>query len=78
MTVKEKFPFAIFGESLAEEEVALIPTCWLVENKMKCWWPSFKSAPKVTKAVHERWNPDNSWSLHSIRVLAKSGKLLIA
>ena len=47
----ETYAVVVFGER-SEEEVALVPTRWLANNGKECWWPPYKSGPKVSKAVN--------------------------
>lgn len=70
----EAYAVVVFEESNGEDEVELIPTSWLMDKENKCAWPCFKTKWKVTKAIKEMWKPEESWSVHSIRLLAKCRK----
>ncbi|KAK3893080.1 hypothetical protein Pcinc_003073 [Petrolisthes cinctipes] len=67
----EAFAVVVFVESSGEDEVELIPTSWLMDEDKKCVWPGFKNRWKVTKAIKEMWKPEETWSVYSIRTLAK-------
>ncbi|KAK3895626.1 hypothetical protein Pcinc_000549 [Petrolisthes cinctipes] len=42
-----------------------------MDEDKKCVWPGFKNRWKVTKAIKEMWKPEETWSVYSIRTLAK-------
>ncbi|KAK4297888.1 hypothetical protein Pmani_029716 [Petrolisthes manimaculis] len=68
----EAFAVVVFEESIGEDEVELIATSWLMdEDKSVYGLAGFKNRWKVTKAIKEMWKPEETWSVYSIRTLAK-------
>ena len=55
-------------------EVSVIPSSWLCENDKICYWPTFKSTSKLSRAIQDMWDPQEYWDKHPARVLTKCGK----
>lgn len=48
-----------------EDGLQIVPSCWIDENKITCWWPShLTSKTDVTRAVLHETMPqeDDKWS----------------
>lgn len=58
-----------------ENEVSVVPSIWLTDGGTKCYWPSYRNASKVAKAIKEKSSPQENWTMYSARVLSKCGKL---
>ena len=54
-------------------EVELLPTNWIT-NQNTTFWPPYKSATALTKAIKDRAAPEESWAKFRIRVLCACRK----
>ncbi|XP_073714249.1 uncharacterized protein [Misgurnus anguillicaudatus] len=51
------------------EELTVVPTSWLNEEKTQCYWPPFKSPEKFLEAVQKRHEPERGekpWEMLNI------------
>ena len=69
MRVEMEFAVVEFVE---EKSVAAVPSVWLSEKGLRCFWP--KSGPNVTNLVKNKAKPDKTWTNHPTRVLKRCGK----
>lgn len=72
----QKFAVVVFEEPGGDREVSLVPTVWLDEQSKKCRWPSFRDCHRISRAIKERWKPEESWKQYPMRVLGKCSKWL--
>ena len=60
-------------EFTAENEVSVIPSCWLNSTATQAHWPPFKEPNKVTRAIKNAINPDRiMWSLFDVRLFGET------
>ncbi len=58
------------------DEVMVVPSNWLNEDKKECYWPPFKSTVKCLEAVQNRYNPakgDKPWEKLAILFHSEHG-----
>ena len=73
-------------EFVEEGTVEAVPRSWVhvstslgVDDQKCCYWPpSYTKQSRLTKMVRDCQEPDASWDVHHIRVLAYAGIVVAA
>lgn len=68
-----KFAVVHFPET---NEVEVVPILWLEQEKekIKCWWPPFKTSSKIKAAVQKQLPIEmETWLIYHARILGRYG-----
>ena len=60
---------------LATDQVEVVPSSWVGEENGAhiCYWPPYTKASDFLKAVRQQKPKEDSWDIHPIRCLYKTG-----
>ncbi len=61
-------------EFLGREEVDIISSNWLFENRKKCYWPPFVSQSRRRNAVKSGMDAGDDWMAYDVKVLYNTCK----
>ena len=60
-----------------KNEVAVIPSSWLVGDGNSAHWPPYRSSMRLASAVKSREIPNSQWSVFPVRKLYETGEILL-
>lgn len=66
----------VLVEFLKTNDVAVIPSSWLV-SKDKALWPPYHSSTRINNAVRNRDSPSTEWTKYSVKIMYESGTVYI-
>lgn len=66
----------VLVEFLKTNDVAVIPSSWLV-SKDKALWPPYLSSTRINNAVRNRDSPCTEWTKYSVKIMYESGTVYI-
>ena len=49
----------------------IIPVTWFTDDGNSCYWPPFRSASGITKAVKRMATPMEDWPIYAVRKIGK-------
>ena len=64
----------VLVEFLMTNDVAVIPSSWLV-SKDKALWPPYHASTRINNAVRNRDSPSTEWTKYSVKIMYESGSV---
>ncbi|XP_035716511.1 uncharacterized protein LOC118439369 [Folsomia candida] len=61
---------------LETEEIEVVTSAWLCNNKTQCVWPNYKNPSRIVKAVGLHMPPESNWSTHDVKLLGGGHKFV--
>lgn len=69
--------FAIVKFTQEDDDVGVIPCCWIHEDRKHCYYPNVANDVRRNKLLKGGEMPDSSWPIHEISIMKSYGKFIV-
>lgn len=69
--------FVIVKFTLEDDDVGIIPRCWITNDMKHCYYPNVANDARRNKLLKAGEMPDSLWPIHEISIMKSYGKFIV-